>query len=1239
MNRLVTLMLKPFGQIKRSEYAIVFLMFLYSFLLMAAFAVIKPATRSKFIDDLGPLNMPYVQLVTGAIIGLVMTSYSWLVSRFPGRLRLILSQAFIAVVLIVFWFLFRTDAAHPTLHYFQKGVSAAFYLLGLILALLLLSQFWALANIIFDPRQAKRLFGFIGGGSSLGGILGSCLASVQMGTDNLLLISAGFMVLSIVPVGMIIRRQGISEEMQEAVANAEKGISGKEAIRMFRKSKHLRLIAFVISFAAIGACIIDQQLNMAVAAMKGQQGTEAITVFLAKVQFWTSVAGFLVQILLTSRIHQRLGIGFALILLPFSCGTSAIIILLVKEVLWAPGLARVLDQSLRYTIDKTSREVLYMPLPSDVKFAAKPFIDVTVDRLARSLGAILLLFLIKPWGLAIGWKNLSYASIVIAGVWIWMALRTRQGYKEALRESINTREIKPAEVTVAAADLPIIESLIQELASPDEQRVLYAIDFLESLNKKHLITPLLLYHESPAVRARSLSVMRMIQPEISARWLPAIQAMMADSDPNVRSEAVAALASMHAQEATDLVRLLLRDKNPRISLTAAMMLAGSGEEEDAARAEEVINGLISDTRESAAPVRRDFAIAIRQAPIPHFRRLLIPLLNDPDPEVAEEAMRSTRRLGATDFVFIPTLISLLRDRRQKSNARELLVGFGERALPILSHFLRDPGEDLWIRRHIPGTIARNPCQKAMNILVDALDEKDGFLRFHVIAALEKIHRIKPELSFNRSRIESLIQEESARYTQHRRLHRILLQSQSGYRESLVARAIVEKMKRGVDRIYRLLSLLYPWKEIAASRDTIEHGDARSRAGTIEYLDNLLAGRLRKSLIPLLEDAHLGEDSAIGGANSVVQAAILSLINDEDPVVASAAIYFVWQQRLSSFIDELDRILATRDPQDRLVLETASWALQELHMPAPKRRLIWLDPLPSVNLANQMSSLPLFGSVTVDEIFRICDMGRQVRSEPGRVICQEALVPENVQFLLNGHVAVTRSGGESRQIESPAVLAFQEVLEERPMAESVQAADMTVCLTLTSEELQVLLADNSNLVPGLFQMLCRDSQAGRAVVKGRNSPRSALPDNGNFNAIEKGLVLKNIPVFSQVSPEEIIALASVAAEMQLTAGSDLFTETDPPAIYALISGEVSIEGSTDSPITAGPFDVIGIYETLAGIGFRFHARIRQNGIALRIEHEDLFDLLVQRSTLLRQVLGALFRSQPGKQLLDYNSQFS
>ena len=59
--------------------------------------------------------------------------------------------------------------------------------------------------------------------------------------------------------------------------------------------------------------------------------------------------------------------------------------------------------------------MLFLPLPADLKYRAKPFVDVTVDRFAKALGALLLLVLIKPWGLDLDWQQLSYASLVVTG--------------------------------------------------------------------------------------------------------------------------------------------------------------------------------------------------------------------------------------------------------------------------------------------------------------------------------------------------------------------------------------------------------------------------------------------------------------------------------------------------------------------------------------------------------------------------------------------------------------------------------------------------------------------------------------------------------------------------------------------------------------------------------------------------------------------------------------------------------
>ena len=96
----------------------------------------------------------------------------------------------------------------------------------------------------------------------------------------------------------------------------------------------------MISFAAVGAAIIEQQLNMAAAAAKGAGATDSITAFLAQVQLWTSIIGFVIQVWLTSKIHRYLGIGFALMILPVSLGTTAVVMLLNARAVGAGPRAR-----------------------------------------------------------------------------------------------------------------------------------------------------------------------------------------------------------------------------------------------------------------------------------------------------------------------------------------------------------------------------------------------------------------------------------------------------------------------------------------------------------------------------------------------------------------------------------------------------------------------------------------------------------------------------------------------------------------------------------------------------------------------------------------------------------------------------------------------------------------------------------------------------------------------------------
>ena len=72
----------------------------------------------------------------------------------------------------------------------------------------------------------------------------------------------------------------------------------------------------------------------------------------------------------------------------------------------------------------------------------------------------------------------------------------------------------------------------------------------------------------------------------------------------------------------------------------------------------------------------------------------------------------------------------------------------------------------------------------------------------------------------------------------------------GFWVELLGRALEDKLRRSLDRMYRLLGLLYHIEDVAAARFTIEQGERRRRAAAVEYLDNLLGGVVRRRVMPL-----------------------------------------------------------------------------------------------------------------------------------------------------------------------------------------------------------------------------------------------------------------------------------------------------------------------------------------------------------------------------------------------------
>ncbi len=1223
MPSVVNRVLGRIVSVRRGEGQVASLMFAYSFLAMTAYNIIKPVTRSKFITALGSDNLPYVQLVAGVLIGLLMHLYTKGIRRLPRKWVLPVTQGGIVVVLVTFWGLLQTGAVWP---------SVGLYFMGLILGVLLISQFWTLANDIYDARQAKRLFGFIGGGASLGGAMGAGITAIivdEVGANNLLLVSAAVLAGCTGIVIAIVNRQ--SNAGQSLPAVDEQGVSGREALRLLRESPHIKVMALVIGFAAGGGTIVEQQLNMAAEAARGTD-TDAIAAFLAQVTFFMSAAGFVVQVVLTRRIHTALGLTFALLLLPVGLGSTAVIILL-SGALWAPSVARVLDTTFRYTIDKTTREILFLPLPADLRYRAKPFIDVTTEKLAKALAAIIILVLIKPWGLGLDWRQLSYASITAAVVWAATALIARREYQNAFRQSIGTQAIAPLDIRTTTADAATIETLVEELSSPDEASVLYAIDMLEAFEKRKLVSPLLLHHQSPRVRARTLRALAQSRSRVAVHWSSAIERMVQDEDVDVRAAALAALAELSQEERSVLMHRHLADREPRVAVTAAIALANSGQPGDIDAAEQCLMRLIAEEHDAGTPGRREAATALAHIHNRRFRSLLVPLIYDRDPSVAGEAIRSARALGVEDGLFVPALLSLLGHRAMKDAARDALVGYGEDVVDALGYALLDEREHPWVRRHIPATLARIGTPASMTALTRALDDSDGFLRYKTITAIETIKREHPDVSCPRPVLEALVLRETSRYYNALTLQQNLVRLVPAAESTLLAQALGDKLQRSIDRIYRLIGLLYRVDDVAAARQTIEQGEGRRRAAAVEYLDNLLGGTVRKRVMPIVDDSPIADK--VHYANAVLKSrprdlddTLAQLIHDADPVLAACAIHFVGQQRLWALADDIQYVVDRRQPGDDIVYEAASWSLtlrrsetDQTFLPAT---------LPAIELVDRIRAIPLFSTVTIDELFRIVESGDEVRHAAGHDLRRPGTVVDDVHFLIEGQVQV--DGGEEtpvRMMTAPNVFGVEEVLEGARFKGTLRAIHNSVCFRIAARDFLAMVSESVVLAQGLFRLLLArrgedqiaTAFAGAEVLSGGTGAaffRPAPAASVHLAAVDKALLLRQDPLLSRATAAQLLALTEVAPEITVAEGTVLFELGAAPVIYHLLDAEVVISALGGHPVAVRPGATVGVAETLAGVPLPARAIVSRPGRMIRLYRDELFSVLADHPDLMQSL---------------------
>ncbi|MDH4198663.1 MAG: hypothetical protein OEW05_14705, partial [Candidatus Aminicenantes bacterium] len=359
------------------------LFFFFFFITFAAY-IIKPVKESTLLSAFQIGQIPYAYLLTALVIGFVVHLNSHLLERLERRWYMSGTFFFFSASLVVFWLCFFGYIKVPA-----KGLALTYWVWSDIFVAAAVSQFWIAVNDACHPHQAKRLVGLFVSGGLLGGIAGSLLATglaERIGTEHMLLVCAGLLLLPVVMVNVIYRARVKAAEVPASAA-----VGYLESFRLVRGNRYLRLIATLIAVAVTVGTLVDFLFKWAV---KNEIIlTDKRTAFLAAFNLALLAVSWVLQLFLTARFLRWFGLRSVLMTAPVWLCLAALSLPLWPAgavLIWA-GLLRGSDKVFDNSLNQSARELLYMPLAADVKYKAKVFIDIFVNKSASGLAAILLL--------------------------------------------------------------------------------------------------------------------------------------------------------------------------------------------------------------------------------------------------------------------------------------------------------------------------------------------------------------------------------------------------------------------------------------------------------------------------------------------------------------------------------------------------------------------------------------------------------------------------------------------------------------------------------------------------------------------------------------------------------------------------------------------------------------------------------------------------------------------------------
>jgi AAA family ATP:ADP antiporter len=383
--------------------------FLLVLLLMASYYILRPL-RDAMASDWSDAEVSWLWTLTFFFSTIAVSIYGAAVAHSSVR-RLVPSvYSFFALSFVLFYVGTQTLTDRVLL-------DKSFYVWISVFSLFHISVFWSFMADTFSKPQSTRLFGFIGAGASVGAISGPALATALaggVGTEPLLLIASALVVLTL-PVIRWLQHLKLAElgNVDVAARAADFDYIGGNPLSGFSeffKSRYLMAIGvFIFFYTSIGSFVYFELKNLLADYSRAER-----TQIWATMDLVVNTMTVLVAAFATGRMAKHLGLSFTLASVPVVIA-AGLLVLAAAPMVTVVVIVQIVRRAGNYAISRPAREMLFTAVDREVRFKAKPVIDIVIYRGGDMLNAWV--FTALTQGLGLGMAAVALCGTGVAAMW------------------------------------------------------------------------------------------------------------------------------------------------------------------------------------------------------------------------------------------------------------------------------------------------------------------------------------------------------------------------------------------------------------------------------------------------------------------------------------------------------------------------------------------------------------------------------------------------------------------------------------------------------------------------------------------------------------------------------------------------------------------------------------------------------------------------------------------------------